>query len=95
MMEPDVSFEGIQLLPGKPVSVNDVEDSESRIWTLHITQFALAKNPKPGRNTVSIIKDDGRDYVLGTLEKGRCEQFQVGPSRQSICNRKLLIHVSS
>ena len=81
-MEPDVHFVGL-VLPGhgKSVSVNEKTDSEHSIWTLHITQFALGKEPSPGRNTVSLISETGEEFVLGTLEKDRCEQFQVNSSR--------------
>ena len=66
---------------GKSVSVNEKTDSEHSIWTLHITQFALGKDPSPGRNTVSLISEAEEEFVLGTLEKDRCEQFQVKSSR--------------
>lgn len=44
--------------------------------TPHITQVALGANPKPGRHTVFIEANDTK-VAIGTLEKDRCEQFQV------------------
>lgn len=79
-MEPEVSLVGYKLRPNEPVVIKDRDDSESVIWTIHITQFALASDPKPGRNVVSILKGDGNEYVLGTLVKDRCEQFTVRSS---------------
>lgn len=76
-MEPDVSFVGVKLLPGKPTRVGGTNNPESSIWTLHITQFALAAGAKPGKNTITLTQEHGQSFALGTLEKDRCEQFQV------------------
>ena len=46
------------------------------VETPHITQVALGANPKPGRHTVFIEANDSK-VAIGTLEKDRCEQFQV------------------
>ena len=78
-MEPDVSFVGVKLLPGKATRVGGTTNPESSIWTLHITQFALATGAKPGKNTITLSPDNGESFALGTLEKDRCEQFQVLP----------------
>lgn len=76
-MEPEVSLIGYKLLPGRSVVVKGREDTDNCIWTVHITQFALAADPKPGRSVVSVTKSDGSEFVLGTLVKDRCEQFTV------------------
>ena len=76
-MEPEVSFVGVRLLPGKTKRVGGTANPESSIWTIHITQFALAAGAKPGKNTITLIQDNGESFALGTLEKDRCEQFQV------------------
>ena len=76
-MEPEVSFVGAKLLPGKTTRVGGTSHPESSIWTLHITQFALAAGAKPGKNTITLIQDNAESFTLGTLEKDRCEQFQV------------------
>ena len=78
-MEPDVSFVGVKLLPGKLTKVGGITNPESSIWTIHITQFALAPGAISGKNIVSIVQDDGESFALGTLEKDRCDQFQVQP----------------
>lgn len=87
VMEPEVSLIGYKILPGSPVVVGDKEDSENYIWTIHVTHFALAEKSKPGRNVVKISKDDESKFVLGTLEKDRCEQFTVCP----LSNRPLYL----
>ena len=78
-MEPEVSFVGVKLLPGKTTRVGATTSPESSIWTLHITQFALAAGAKPGKNTITLIQENGDSFALGTLERDRCEQFQVLP----------------
>lgn len=76
-MEPDVSFVGVKLVPGKATKVGGTTNPENSIWTIHITQFALAAGAKQGKNTITIEQDDGESFALGTLERDRCEQFQV------------------
>ena len=44
----------------------------------HITNIALGPDPKSGRHTVYVEGDGAKGkIVVGTLEKGRCEQFTV------------------
>lgn len=83
-MEPDVSFVGVKLLPGKLTNVGGSVNPESSIWTIHITQFALAAGAKPGKNTITLMQSDGESFALGTLEKDRCEQFQVTAITQGL-----------
>lgn len=74
-MEPDVKFVGVKLEPGVKVKF-PAEDDEGSMWTIHITQFALAHPSESGKNVITLINDD-EEFVLGTLEKDRVEQFQV------------------
>lgn len=76
-MEPDVSFVGVKLLPGKEATVGGTANPDSSFYTIHLTQFALTSAAKPGKNTITLIQDNGDSFALGTLEKDRCEQFQV------------------
>lgn len=76
-MEPDVSFVGVKLLPGKLTKVGGTTNPDSSIWTIHITQFALAAGAKAGKNIITLVESTGDSFALGTLEKDRCEQFQV------------------
>jgi hypothetical protein len=78
-MEPDVSFVGVKLEPGVKTKLPVSLDLDNSIWTIHITQFALAHPAKSGKNVISLINLEEEEFVLGTLEKDRCEQFQVPP----------------
>ena len=75
---PDVEFLGFQVSAGKSYSLSDLiaEDDVDIAVRPHITNVALGPNPKPGRHTV-IAESKGSRAVVGTLEMGRCEQFQV------------------
>ena len=74
-MEPDVKFVGVKLEPGVKVRFPK-EDEDNSMWTIHITQFALAHPAKPGKNVITLMNEE-EEFVLGTLEANRCEQFQV------------------
>ena len=72
-----MQFVGVRIPPRQTVPVDERLEEGMYISTLHITQFALAENPKPGRNTITVKTVMGERFVLGTLEKDRCEQFQA------------------
>ncbi|KAK9823332.1 hypothetical protein WJX72_001993 [[Myrmecia] bisecta] len=75
--EPDVEFFGIKVPKGKPVVVNQEHDQvEDAIIAVHATQVALGESPQSGRHTI-FAEAKGGKFVIGTLEKDRCEQFQV------------------
>ena len=76
-MEPEVKFVGVKIPPKTSVPVDESLEPGTYFSTLHITQFALAENARPGRNTISLKTPHGETFVLGTLQKDRCEQFQV------------------
>ena len=91
-MEPDVKFVGVKLEPGVKVRF-PTEDEDNSMWTIHITQFALAHPAKPGKNVITLINEE-EDFVLGTLEANRCEQFQVLlPSRMLWTERLQLLQL--
>lgn len=75
---PDVEFLGFQVAAGQSYSLSDLiqEDDVGLAVRPHITNVALGPNPKPGRHTV-IAESQSLKAVIGTLEMGRCEQFQV------------------
>lgn len=74
-VQPRMDFYGVSVSSGTTVEVpiQNVEDSSV---ILHITQVALGANPKAGPHTVFVVRD-GQEFAIGTLEKGRCEQFSV------------------
>lgn len=76
-MEPEVKFVGIKLPAKTSVPVDESLEAGTYYSTLHITQFALAESAVPGRNVISLKKPTGERFVLGTLRKDHCEQFQV------------------
>lgn len=75
---PDVEFLGFQVAAGQSYSLSDLiqEDDVGLAVRPHITNVALGPNPKSGRHTV-IAESKSLKAVIGTLEMGRCEQFQV------------------
>ena len=76
---PDVEFLGLKVAAGKSLALTEQlpEDDQTEITHRpHITNVALGPNPKPGRHTV-FAQGNGMKAVVGTLEMGRCEQFQV------------------
>jgi len=76
---PDIEFLGLRVPAGKPLAIPKFvpEDDQSGITHRpHITGVALGPKPKPGRHTV-FARGNGMEAVVGTLEMGRCEQFQV------------------
>ena len=77
-VNPDVDFLGFKVAAGKLFSLSDLipEDIGGVAHRPHITNVALGPNPKPGRHTV-FAEGSGTKAVVGTLEMGRCEQFQI------------------
>ncbi len=76
---PDIEFLGLRVPAGKPLAIPKFvpEDDQTGITHRpHITGVALGPKPKPGRHTV-FARGNGMEAVIGTLEMGRCEQFQV------------------
>lgn len=76
---PDVEFLGLRVPAGKPLAIPKfvAEDDQTGITHRpHVTGVALGPKPKPGRHTV-FARGNGMEAVVGTLEMGRCEQFQV------------------
>ena len=61
--------------PKEEVSIDLYEDHDC-LETVHTTQVALGSDPAPGRHTVFITSMSGK-YAIGTLERGRCEQFPI------------------
>lgn len=74
-MEANVEFVGWRVGPKEEVSVSQQED-EDVLQTFHTTQVAFGEDPAPGRHTVFVTTSSGR-YAIGTLEKGKCEQFSI------------------
>ncbi len=74
-MEPiTVYIEGVKIEPKQEVELEaSFEDGSG---TLHLTQVALGEKPASGPHTV-FVHQGGNKHPIGTLEKGRCEQFQV------------------
>lgn len=70
-----MEFVGWQIKPKEEVRVSEEED-EDILQTIHTTQVALGDNPAAGRHTIFVTTNCGR-YAIGTLEKGRCEQFSI------------------
>ena len=77
MAEQEIMWEliGAKVSAGQSVSLDGGVVS-GNLETPHITQVALGADPKPGRHTVFIEANDTK-VAIGTLEKDRCEQFQV------------------
>lgn len=77
-LNPDVEFLGFKVSAGKSFSLSDLipEDDIGVAHRPHITNVALGPDPKPGRHTV-FAEGNGTKAVVGTLEMGRCEQFQI------------------
>ena len=77
-LNPDVEFLGFKVSAGKSFSLSDLipEDDFGVAHRPHITNVALGPDPKPGRHTV-FAEGSGTKAVVGTLEMGRCEQFQI------------------
>ncbi|KAL3154496.1 hypothetical protein ABBQ32_013958 [Trebouxia sp. C0010 RCD-2024] len=75
---PDVEFLGFKVPAGKSFSLSDLVpvDDMGVAHRPHITNVALGPDPKPGRHTV-FAQGNGTKAVVGTLEMGRCEQFQI------------------
>ncbi len=76
---PDVEFLGVKVAAGKTYALTDTVPEDDQIGITHrshITNVALGPDPKPGRHTV-FAQGNGMKAVVGTLEMGRCEQFQV------------------
>lgn len=75
---PDVEFLGFKVPAGKSFSLSDLVpvDDMGVAHRPHITNVALGPDPKPGRHTV-FAQGNGTKAVVGTLEIGRCEQFQI------------------
>ncbi len=70
-----VDFVGLRVGPKEDVSLELYQDQDC-LETVHTTQVALGPDPAPGRHTVFVTSMSGK-YAIGTLEKGRCEQFSV------------------
>ena len=75
---PDVEFLGFKVAAGKSFALagNIPPDNPSITHRPHITNVALGPAPRPGRHTI-FAEGNGMKAVVGTLEMGRCEQFQV------------------
>ncbi len=75
-MEANVEFVGWRIKPKEEVSVSQQEEDEDILQTIHTTQVAFGEEPAAGRHTVFVTTGSGR-FAIGTLEKGRCEQFSI------------------
>ena len=77
MVEPRVDFYGLHVPPGKSAHIApQLLDREGCSVSIHLTQVALGSEPAAGPLTVFAVRDKS-NYAIGTLEKGRCEQFSV------------------
>ncbi|KAK9810600.1 hypothetical protein WJX73_003476 [Symbiochloris irregularis] len=75
--EPRVELYGLKVTGDKPVSIAPhLTDEDGSSVSLHLTQIALGAKPSAGPHTV-FAKLGGSQFAVGTLEKGRCEQFSV------------------
>ena len=77
MLEPRVEFYGVKVLAGKASQITPQPSSlDGTSISIHLTQVALGSDAAAGPHTVFAVKDKS-SYAIGTLEKGRCEQFAV------------------
>ncbi len=70
-----MEFVGWKIGAKEEVSVSQQEDDDV-LQTFHTTQVAFGEAPAPGRHTVFVTTSSGK-YAIGTLEKGKCEQFSI------------------
>lgn len=70
-----IEFWGLKIPPGQSVS-QTVLSNETEVEIIHVTNCALGENAKDGPNVVKLITD-GREVVLGTLQKNLVYQFPV------------------
>ena len=77
MIEPHVEFYGLVVPPGKDVHIAPhLRDKEGCSVSIHLTQVALGPEPTAGPHTVLAASGKSK-YAIGTLEKGRTDQFSV------------------
>lgn len=69
-------FSGVEVPPGDGVEV-DVEQGEDFVEMLHLTNVALGSKAKKERVTLFVELPEGQRHAVGSLELGRCEQFQA------------------
>lgn len=77
MIEPHVEFYGLAVPPGKESHIAPhLRDKEGCSVSVHLTQVALGADAAAGPHTVSAVAGKTQ-YAIGTLVKGRIEQFSV------------------
>ena len=75
--EPRVEFYGLKVPDEKPVSISPhLLNEDGCSISVHLTQIALGARPAPGAHTL-FASAGGEEFAIGTLEQGRCEQFNV------------------